>query len=129
MSMSAVNVVQAHWQMCGISFNTFGNDSYSGNSGLCGFPLSKSCSIDEASEPTTPTGFIEGDDASSWFDWKLAMLGYASGVVIGLSIGYMAFVTGRPQWFVRMIERKQSRKLTRVIRRGRAGRRSFLVHL
>ncbi|KAK9221125.1 hypothetical protein WN944_009550 [Citrus x changshan-huyou] len=113
----------------GPQFNTFGIDSYSGNSGLCGFPLSKSCSIDEASEPTTPTGFIEGDDASSWFDWKPAMLGYASGVVIGLSIGFMAFVTGRPQWFVRMIERKQSRKLTRVIRRGRAGRRSLLVHL
>ncbi|KAK9221118.1 hypothetical protein WN944_009543 [Citrus x changshan-huyou] len=51
----------------------------------------------------------------------LAMLGYASGVVIGLSIGYMAFVTGRPQWFIRMIERKQSRKLRRVIRRGGAG--------
>ncbi|KAH9741462.1 Receptor like protein 22 [Citrus sinensis] len=82
----------------GPQFNTFGNDSYSGNSGLCGFPLSKSCSTDEAPEPTTPTGFIEGDDASSWFDWKLAKLGYASGVVIGLSIGYMAFVTGRPQW-------------------------------
>ncbi|KAK9221121.1 hypothetical protein WN944_009546 [Citrus x changshan-huyou] len=113
----------------GPQFNTFENDSYSGNSGLCGFPLSKSCSIDEAPEPTTPTGFIEGDDASSWFDWKLAMLGYASAVVIGLSIGYMAFVTGRPQWFVRMIERKQSRKLRRVIRRGRAGRRSLLVHL
>ncbi|XP_024046819.1 receptor-like protein 9DC3 isoform X4 [Citrus clementina] len=113
----------------GPQFNTFGIDSYSGNVGLCGFPLSKICRIDEAPEPTTPTGFIEGDDASSWFDWKLAMLGYASGVVIGLSIGYMAFVTGRPQWFVRMIERQQSRKLRRVIRRGRAGRRSLLVHL
>ncbi|KAL9458672.1 hypothetical protein AB3S75_007525 [Citrus x aurantiifolia] len=109
----------------GPQFNTFGNDSYSGNSGLCGFPLSKSCSIDEAPKPTTPTGFIEGDDASSWFDWKLAKLGYASGVVIGLSIGYMAFVTGRPQWFIRMIERKQSRKLRRVVRRGRAIRRSL----
>ncbi|KAK9221105.1 hypothetical protein WN944_009530 [Citrus x changshan-huyou] len=109
----------------GPQFNTFRNDSYSGNSGLCGFPLAKSCNIDEAPEPTTPTGFIEGDDASSWFDWKLAKLGYASGVVIGLSIGYMAFVTGRPQWFVRMIERKQSRKLRRVIRQGRASRRSL----
>ncbi|KAK9221108.1 hypothetical protein WN944_009533 [Citrus x changshan-huyou] len=109
----------------GPQFNTFGNDSYSGNLGLCGFPLSKSCSIDEAPEPTTATGFIEGDDASNWFDWKLAKLGYASGVVIGLSIGYMAFVTGRPQWFVRMIERKKSRKLRRVIRRGTASRRSL----
>ncbi|KAK9221111.1 hypothetical protein WN944_009536 [Citrus x changshan-huyou] len=109
----------------GPQFNTFGNDSYSGNSGLCGFPLSESCSIDEAPEPTTPSRFLEGDYASRWFDWKFAKLGYASGVVIGLSIGYMAFVTGRPQWFVRMIERKQSRKLRRVIRRGRASRRSL----
>ncbi|KAK9221109.1 hypothetical protein WN944_009534 [Citrus x changshan-huyou] len=88
----------------GPQFNTFGNDSYSGNSGLCGFPLSESCSVDEAPEPTTPSRFLEGDYASRWFDWKFAKLGYASGVVIGLSIGYMAFVTGRPQWNYKLLE-------------------------
>ncbi|KAK9223382.1 hypothetical protein WN944_011824 [Citrus x changshan-huyou] len=52
-------------------------------------------------------------------------MGYGSGLVIGLSIGYMVFVTGRPLWFVKMFEKKQSKKSvrTRPIRRGR-GRRN-----
>ncbi|ESR61446.1 hypothetical protein CICLE_v10018299mg, partial [Citrus x clementina] len=76
----------------GPQFNTFQSDSYIGNLGLCGFPLSDKCSnIDDAQEPA-PT------DTWSWFDWKVAMMGYASGLVIGFSIGYMAFATGRPRW-------------------------------
>ncbi|KAK9221103.1 hypothetical protein WN944_009528 [Citrus x changshan-huyou] len=62
-------------------FDTFQNDSYVGNPKLCGFLLSKSYNIDEAPEPTR---FHEEDDASSWFDWKFAKMGYVSGLVIGL---------------------------------------------
>ncbi|XP_024046694.1 receptor-like protein 9DC3 [Citrus clementina] len=88
----------------GPQFNTFQSDSYIGNLGLCGFPLSDKCSnIDDAQEPA-PT------DTWSWFDWKVAMMGYASGLVIGFSIGYMAFATGRPRWLVRMVERKRIRR-------------------
>ncbi|KAK9221122.1 hypothetical protein WN944_009547 [Citrus x changshan-huyou] len=105
----------------GTQFNTFQNDSYAGNPGLCGFPLSESCDMDEAPEPSSPTSFNEGDD-SSWFDWKFAKMGYASGLVIGLSIAYMVFATGRPWWFVKMIEEKQTTKVRRVSRRGRARR-------
>ncbi|ESR61929.1 hypothetical protein CICLE_v10018217mg [Citrus x clementina] len=101
----------------GPQFSTFQNHSYIGNLGLCGFPLTKQCGKDDPPElvPTT----------SSWFDWKVAKMGYGSGLVIGLSIGYMVFVTGRPLWFVKMFEKKQSKKKvrTRPIRRGR-GRRN-----
>ena len=34
----------------------------------------------------------------------MAKIGYASGLVIGLSIGYMVFSAGKPQWSVRMVE-------------------------
>ncbi|KAL9455121.1 hypothetical protein AB3S75_010517 [Citrus x aurantiifolia] len=77
--------------------------------------------MDEAPKPSSPTSFHEGDD-SSWFDWKFAKMGYASGLVTGLSIAYMVFATGRPWWFVKMIEEKQTTKVRRVSRRGRARR-------
>ena len=36
----------------GSQFQTFGNDSYYGNPGLCGFPLSKRCTTDEIPYPS-----------------------------------------------------------------------------
>ncbi|MBA0606435.1 hypothetical protein Godav_018891, partial [Gossypium davidsonii] len=33
------------------------------------------------------------------FIWKLVMMGYGCGVVLGLSTGYIVFTTGRPWWF------------------------------
>ncbi|XP_034674598.1 receptor-like protein 6 [Vitis riparia] len=36
----------------GNQLETFENDSYNGNSGLCGFPLSKKCTTDETLEPS-----------------------------------------------------------------------------
>ncbi|XVF65298.1 hypothetical protein PTKIN_Ptkin09bG0237100 [Pterospermum kingtungense] len=68
-------------------FGTFSNDSYKGNRGLCGPPLTKRCN--EADDvPMAPPG----EDADSWVDdisvWKIVLMGYASGLVIGLSIGF-----------------------------------------
>ena len=103
----------------GKQFNTFQNDSFIGNLGLCGFPLPKKCANNETQElgPTTSHEFH--DDNVSWFDWKIAMMGYGCGLVIGLSMGYIVFATRRPQWFVRMVERKQSKtKVTSLRRRG-----------
>ena len=34
------------------------------------------------------------------------MMGYGSGLIIGLSMGYIVFSTGKPWWFVSMVERK-----------------------
>ncbi|KDO36441.1 hypothetical protein CISIN_1g013403mg [Citrus sinensis] len=87
------------------------NISHNNLTGLCGFPLLESCNIDEAPEPVGSTRFDEEEDASSWFDWKFAKMGYGSGLVIGLSVGYMVFGTGKPRWLVRMIEKYQSNKV------------------
>ncbi|TYJ48348.1 hypothetical protein E1A91_A01G055700v1 [Gossypium mustelinum] len=85
----------------GNQFDTFENDSYHGNLGLCGFPLTKQC--DEPKPP--PSKFKEDEGSPISFLWKLVMMGYGCGAVLGLSTGYIVFTTGRPWWFVRMVER------------------------
>ncbi|KAG8492734.1 hypothetical protein CXB51_010494 [Gossypium anomalum] len=51
--LSSLNVSenQLHGQIPqGKQFNTFGNDSYEGNKGLCGFPVSKGCNMRRGEE-------------------------------------------------------------------------------
>ncbi|CAL8152133.1 unnamed protein product [Prunus armeniaca] len=71
----------------GKQFDTFENDSYRENTGLCGFPLSKTCSAHQS----PPSSFQQEDDLEhgNVFDWKVVLMGYASGVVIGISMGYL----------------------------------------
>ncbi|GLT79556.1 hypothetical protein SLA2020_510390 [Shorea laevis] len=87
----------------GNQFNTFGNDSYEGNLGLCGFPLSKSCD----GIGTLPSSFQEKDE---WwrFGWRVVVLGYGSGVAFGLLMGYHVFRTGKPKWFVALFDGRLS---------------------
>ncbi|GLT79546.1 hypothetical protein SLA2020_510300 [Shorea laevis] len=87
----------------GNQFNTFGNDFYEGNLGLCGFPLSKSCD----GNGTQPSSFQEEDE--SWrFGWRVVALGYGCGVVFGLLMGYHVFRTGKPKWFVSLFDGRLS---------------------
>ncbi|XVF78966.1 hypothetical protein PTKIN_Ptkin14bG0180800 [Pterospermum kingtungense] len=88
----------------GNQFNTFTNDSYSGNMGLCGFPLSKGCGNDQHLKQP-PTKF---DDTRRELYWMFSVLiGYVCGVAFGLSMGYKVFKTGKPLWFIQIIERVQ----------------------
>ncbi|KAK7817510.1 receptor-like protein 6 [Quercus suber] len=72
----------------GKQFSTFQNDSYLGNTGLCGVPLTKKCKI---FEPLTqpPLNFKQGEGSNfpSKFDWVVIMMGYGSGLIIGFVIG------------------------------------------
>ncbi|KAA3467746.1 LRR receptor-like serine/threonine-protein kinase FLS2 isoform X2 [Gossypium australe] len=93
----------------GKQFDTFENDSYRGNLALCGFPLSKECSSDKRSQQAQDE---EDNGNGIAFIWKVAMMGYGCGMVLGISIAYIVFTTGRPWWLVRMIERDLQNKVS-----------------
>ena len=93
----------------GNQFDTFGNDSYNENSGLCGFPLSKKCITDETPEPSKEVD-AEFDGG---FDWKITFMGYGCGLVIGLSLGCLVFLIGKPKRFVWIIEEIIHKKIKR----------------
>ncbi|EOY04306.1 Receptor like protein 6, putative [Theobroma cacao] len=75
----------------GAQFNTFNNDSYEGNSRLCGPPLSEECGNAEVLQPPPPLAPKEDDEGIESvfkFNWKIVMTGYGAGLVIGMSYGY-----------------------------------------
>ena len=108
----------------GKQFNTFQNDSYKGNPWLCGFPLSKPCHEDEE-QPRDSSSFE--DEEEFLFGWRAVAIGYASGMVFGILLGYIVFLIEKPQcviWFVEdiacLIQRKRKRRSQkfRVNKRG-----------
>ncbi|KAF8391156.1 hypothetical protein HHK36_023457 [Tetracentron sinense] len=70
----------------GQQFETFPDTSYEGNSGLCGFPLPKKCGDTEAVQQ--PSSLLHPDHdseaTSEEFDWKIVLMGYGCGVIIGV---------------------------------------------
>ncbi|KAK3440395.1 hypothetical protein EUGRSUZ_B00674, partial [Eucalyptus grandis] len=60
-------------------FHTFENDSYEGNLGLCGVPLTKKCG-DPIEAPLAPPSGAFAEE----IDWKIVLMGFGSGLVIGV---------------------------------------------
>ncbi|XP_028114608.1 receptor-like protein 9DC3 [Camellia sinensis] len=104
----------------GEQLDTFGNDSYVGNSGLCGFPLSKKC---KDNQPQVQPGVLvqQEDDSNfvSGFTWEAVVMGYCCGLAFGLVIGFLMFLTGKPKLFIRIVEGKKHKKLTMLRQGGR----------
>jgi Leucine-rich repeat (LRR) protein len=72
----------------GKQFGTFENNSFEGNPGLCGRPLTKTCG--NSDEPTSqPSIFEESQNSGSPFEfgWKIVVIGYGFGFVVGVIIG------------------------------------------
>ncbi|KAG4203807.1 hypothetical protein ERO13_A04G007300v2 [Gossypium hirsutum] len=109
---------QLHGQIPqGKQFNTFGNDSYEGNKGLCGFPVSKGCNIIEPPPPNV----LEKDGSKSniAFGWKVVLIGYGCGVVFGMAMGYVVFQIGKPKWLVmNLVENQHEKRRRRKSKNG-----------
>ncbi|KAF3952262.1 hypothetical protein CMV_022162 [Castanea mollissima] len=88
----------------GKQFNTFTNDSYNGNLGLCGFPMTKACGNDEGQQ-LLPSSTTQEDDFKfeNGFNWKVVLLGYGVGFMFGLGLGYLVFSSGKPKWLVNIV--------------------------
>ncbi|XP_042012894.1 receptor-like protein 20 [Salvia splendens] len=82
-------------------FSTFENDSYVGNLRLCGLPLTRKCNEDDGK--SMQPAKEEGDDEYEFIDgfgWRCVVMGYGSGFIVGIGIGYMIIRSGRPRWLV-----------------------------
>jgi len=94
----------------GKQFNTFTNDSYEGNLGLCGSPLSKMCGPEQHSAPSANSCCSE---KKFGFGWKPVAIGYGCGFVIGIGIGYYMFLIGKPRWLVMIFGGQPKRRVKR----------------
>ncbi|KAL4598286.1 hypothetical protein ACB092_11G050500 [Castanea dentata] len=98
----------------GKQFNTFTNDSYNGNQGLCGFPMTKACGNDEG-QPPPPSSTTQEDDFKfeNGFNWKVVLLGYSCGFMFGLGLGCLVFSRGKPKWLVNIVYGGRHNKVRR----------------
>ncbi|KAL3753052.1 hypothetical protein ACJRO7_000448 [Eucalyptus globulus] len=92
-------------------FATFENNSYKGNLGLCGTPLSRKCG-DTKTPSSSPTSKEDQDSGiARELDWKIVCMGYASGLVIGVVLGNSMITRRRVQSLVKNFGiRKQRRR-------------------
>jgi Leucine-rich repeat (LRR) protein len=89
----------------GNQLDTFQNNSFGGNPGLCGSPLSKKCG-DFNYTPAPPYPFKENQSSLSPFEfgWKVVAIGYGCGFVIGVVIGHIV-ITRKYGWFLKIFGR------------------------
>ncbi|XP_038708566.1 receptor-like protein 6 [Tripterygium wilfordii] len=107
----------------GKQFGTFENNSFEGNMGLCGKPLSKTCGNVGESPPLAPTNEDDENSGGSsvYIQWMIIAIGYGSGLVVGLIFG-RRFTTWKHEWFVETFSRRQRKRRQirrRQITRGR----------
>ncbi|KAG5253444.1 V-type proton ATPase [Salix suchowensis] len=83
----------------GNQFDTFDNTTFYANPGLCGKPLSRKCGNGEDSLPAAKRD--EGSAAYPLeFGWKVVVIGYTSGLVIGVILGCV-MDTRKYEWLVK----------------------------
>ncbi|XP_062081163.1 receptor-like protein 6 [Humulus lupulus] len=105
-------------------FDTFTNDSYKENLGLCGFPISESCN-----ENTTPQVQQEDNEEHvNGFDWKIVLMGFGSGMVIGISVGYMFLSDKIIDGLVKTVKGEQWHLLPKRSKQRRARQNLIIIN-
>ncbi|KAM1010460.1 hypothetical protein ACFX2C_045938 [Malus domestica] len=101
----------------GQQFGTFLEDSYQGNSGLCGKPLSKKCEGSESSRLPPPSSFEEDEEAGFTFEfnWYVVLPGVVSGLVVGVVAGN-TLADKKHEWFVETFRRRRKSTTARATR-------------
>uniref|UniRef100_A0A0V0H6Y6 Putative leucine-rich repeat receptor-like protein kinase-like n=1 Tax=Solanum chacoense TaxID=4108 RepID=A0A0V0H6Y6_SOLCH len=129
-TLEFLNLSHNYLQGCipqGPQFLTFENNSYEGNDGLRGYPVSKGCGNDRVSETNYTASALDDQESNSEFlndFWKAALMGYGSGLCIGLSIMYFMISTGNPKWLARIIE-EMEHKINMRRRKKQQGQRNY----
>ncbi|XP_039173494.1 receptor-like protein 7 [Eucalyptus grandis] len=91
-------------------FATFENNSYEGNLGLCGTPMSRKCR-DTKTLSASPTSEEDQDSGSAMeLEWKIVCMGYASGLVIGVVLGNCLITRRRVQRLAKNFGRRKQRR-------------------
>ena len=101
----------------GKQFDTFENNSFEGNLGLCGNPLSKKCWNSDSSPPL-PIVFEKSHDSTGFlfeFGWKIVLIGYGFGLIIGVIIGNIV-ATRKRDWLMKTFGMRQ--RVQKRVRRG-----------
>ncbi|XP_031101768.1 receptor-like protein 43 [Ipomoea triloba] len=91
----------------GKQFNTFEANSYKGNDGLKGKPLSsRGCENDITPQLPASKKLHQEDDSSflSGCTVKVVAMGYGCGILFGLFVGSLMLLTGKLEFITRFIE-------------------------
>ncbi|XP_031099908.1 receptor-like protein Cf-9 homolog [Ipomoea triloba] len=104
----------------GPQFNTFEANSYQGNDGLKGKPLSQSCGDGVIPQLPAPKNFYKEDDLSflSGCTIKVVAMGYGCGILFGSFMGSLMILTGKPEFIAMFIEEEAYKLAMKVKRRN-----------
>ncbi|XP_031099907.1 receptor-like protein 9DC1 [Ipomoea triloba] len=110
----------------GPQFNTFEANSFQGNDGLKGKPLSQGCENGMAPQLPAPNELHQEDDSSflSGFTVKVGAMGYGCGILFGLFVGSLMLLTGKPEFITSFVEEEGYKLVMKLKRRrSKTGRR------
>ncbi|OIT05302.1 mdis1-interacting receptor like kinase 2 [Nicotiana attenuata] len=117
--LEVLNLSYNHLEGCipqGPQFATFQKNSYEGNDGLHGFPVSKGCGNDMVSDTNNTASALDDQESNYKFlndFWKAALMGYGSGLIIGLSIAYFMLSARTPNWLSWIVEELEHKIIMR----------------
>ncbi|KAH0648170.1 hypothetical protein KY285_033418 [Solanum tuberosum] len=99
----------------GRQFATFQNNSYDGNDGLRGFPVSEDCGSREMPKRNNTTQVLNQESNSTFLSEfrKTILMGYGSGLIIGLFIAYFMLSSRNSNWLSRITEELEYRIVMR----------------